>query len=128
MTDQTTAPAGVVSSNQLGLLREWADASGTRFVCRSHGLQTTNTVSHDDLLQLVQAAVVAERERCAQVCDLHSRLTWNDERKAQSRVLAGEIRRWPNTMTTLNVDELVGPRCTCLTGQLGPHYCEVHSP
>ena len=65
MTDKTTAPTGVVSSPELGLLREWAAASGTRFVCRSHGLQTTNTVSHDDLLQLVQAAVVAERERLA---------------------------------------------------------------
>ena len=43
------------------------------------------------------AAVAAERERCAQVCELHSRLTWNDDRKAQSRVLAEEIRRWPNT-------------------------------
>jgi hypothetical protein len=41
--------------------------------------------------------VAAERERCAQVCDLHSRLTWNDDRKTQSRVLAEEIRRWPNT-------------------------------
>jgi hypothetical protein len=41
----------------------------------------------------VAAAVAAERERCAKVCDLHSRLTWNDDRKAQSRVLAAEIRR-----------------------------------
>jgi hypothetical protein len=45
----------------------------------------------------LDAAVAAERERCAQVCELHSRLTWNDDRKAQSRVLAEEIRRWPNT-------------------------------
>jgi hypothetical protein len=21
-----------------------------------------------------------------------------------------------------------GPVCTCLTNQLGPHYCEVHAP
>ncbi|EIF30911.1 hypothetical protein BCh11DRAFT_06423 [Burkholderia sp. Ch1-1] len=21
-----------------------------------------------------------------------------------------------------------GPVCTCLTNQLGPHYCEVHTP
>lgn len=40
-----------------------------------------------------KAAVAAERERCAKICDLHSRLTWNDDRKAQSRVLAAEIRR-----------------------------------
>ena len=39
------------------------------------------------------AAVAEERERCAALCDLHSRLTWNDDRKAQSRVLAAEIRR-----------------------------------
>jgi hypothetical protein len=37
----------------------------------------------------------AERERCASLCELHSRLTWNDDRKAQSRVLAAEIRRGP---------------------------------
>jgi hypothetical protein len=37
--------------------------------------------------------VAAVRERCAALCDLHSRLTWNDDRKAQSRVLAAEIRR-----------------------------------
>jgi len=42
---------------------------------------------------MVAAAVAAERERCASLCDLHSRLTWNDDRKAQSRVLAAEIRR-----------------------------------
>ncbi len=40
--------------------------------------------------------VAAERERCAKLCDLHSRLTWNDDRQAQSRVLAAEIRRGPN--------------------------------
>ncbi|MFM0270153.1 hypothetical protein PQQ59_06180 [Paraburkholderia aspalathi] len=22
----------------------------------------------------------------------------------------------------------LGPVCTCLTNQLGPHYCEVHTP
>ena len=41
----------------------------------------------------IDAAVAAERERCAKLCDLHSRLTWNDDRKEQSRVLAAEIRR-----------------------------------
>jgi hypothetical protein len=52
----------------------------------------------DDRVQDYAARLVAaERERCAQVCDLHSRLTWNDDRKSQSRVLAEEIRRWPNT-------------------------------
>jgi hypothetical protein len=42
--------------------------------------------------------VAAEREWCAKVCDLHSRLTWNDDRRAQSRVLAAEIRRGPNVL------------------------------
>ena len=37
-----------------------------------------------------------ERERCAALCELHSRLTWNEDRKAQSRVLAAEIRRGLN--------------------------------
>ena len=41
----------------------------------------------------VSEAVDAERERCAKLCDLHSRLTWNDDRKEQSRLLATEIRR-----------------------------------
>jgi len=55
------------------------------------------TARHEYTKEDLDAAVAAERERCAQVCDLHSRLTWNDDRKAQSRVLAEEIRRWPNT-------------------------------
>ena len=38
-------------------------------------------------------AAALERERCAKLCDLHARLTWNDDRKAQSRALAAEIRR-----------------------------------
>ena len=41
----------------------------------------------------VSKKVAAERERCAKVCDLYSRLTLNDDRKTQSRVLAAEIRR-----------------------------------
>lgn len=46
-----------------------------------------------DLRAAIDAAVAAERERCAKICDLHSRLTWNDDRQAQSRVLAAEIRK-----------------------------------
>ena len=42
---------------------------------------------------LLRNQVAAERERCAKLAELHSRLTWNDDRKAQSIVLAAEIRR-----------------------------------
>jgi len=34
----------------------------------------------------------AEREACAKLCDLHSRLMWNDDRKAQARTMASVIR------------------------------------
>jgi hypothetical protein len=50
----------------------------------------------DLVAERLLAAVAAERERCAKLCDLHSRLTWNDDRQTQSRVLAAEIRRGPN--------------------------------
>ena len=50
-------------SANTNLLDEWAEASGTVFVSRSHGLQTTATVSRDDLMQLVNVAVELEQKR-----------------------------------------------------------------
>ncbi len=44
------------------LLDEWAEAAGVRFVSRSHGQATTGTVSKDDLLQLVRAALAAHQK------------------------------------------------------------------
>ena len=45
-------------------------------------------------IKAIAAAIeAAERERCAKMAELHSRLTWNDDRKAQSRVIAAELRR-----------------------------------
>jgi hypothetical protein len=41
------------------LLAEWAATSRTRFVSRSHGMQTTDTVSRDALMQLICAARAA---------------------------------------------------------------------
>ena len=65
--NEETQPAGLVRPNDgLGpLLAEWADAACVRFVSRSSGQRTTDTVSKDDLLQLMRAAQAAERERCA---------------------------------------------------------------
>lgn len=58
-------PLCLALTDLLGLLDEWAKASGTHFAARSAGLQTTDTVSRDDLLQLMRAVEAAERERCA---------------------------------------------------------------
>jgi hypothetical protein len=53
----------------------------------------TEYVLRSEAEAAIQEAVAATLERCAKLCDLHARLTWNDDRKAQSRVLAAEIRR-----------------------------------
>lgn len=64
MTDQVARPGGSDSSDVLGpLLDAWAKAEGLRFVNRSYGQYTTNTVSRESLSALVQAAVAAQRER-----------------------------------------------------------------
>lgn len=55
-----------------------------------------NEILHE-IRESVKELIEQEREACAKLCDLHSRLTWNDDRKAQSRVLAAEIRRGSNT-------------------------------
>lgn len=48
------------------LLNDWADAACVRFVSRSYGPRTTDTVNQDDLLQLVRAAMAqADAERAA---------------------------------------------------------------
>ena len=109
MTEQTTAPAGVVSSTELGqpIAYLYHDAStpkdahpwlhSTMLVLAADRRQGLRGETPLLTLEQAEAMVAAERERCAVVCELHSRLSWNDDRKAQSRVLAAEIRRWPNT-------------------------------
>ena len=62
--------------------------------------QVANEIAQEQqatVRRLIAEAVEREREACAALCDLHSRLTWNDDRKAQSRLLAAEIRRGPKT-------------------------------
>jgi len=55
-------------------------------------------VIHDDeLAKFAGLVAAAEREACAKVCDLHSRLMWNDDRKAQARTLASVIRARKDT-------------------------------
>jgi len=61
-----------MSTNKL--IDEWADAACVRFVNRSSGEYTTNTVSRYDLQQLIDAAVARERERAALVCDDEARI------------------------------------------------------
>jgi hypothetical protein len=69
MTDQESRPDGSVSSEGLGpLLDDWAEAACVRFVNRSYGQSTTETVGRDDLLQLMRAVQSAECERiCAAI-------------------------------------------------------------
>lgn len=105
MNTNASGPVGSDSSEGLGMapgrvdlrgidagpLSEWRELVGRGLVKRDADL-----VLVADVARMISKAVAAERERCAALCELHSRLTWNDDRKAQSRVLAAEIRRWPN--------------------------------
>lgn len=68
-------------------------AADRRPTCRNE----TPLYDEPTVRRLIAEAVEKEREACAVLCDLHSRLTWNDDRKAQSRLLAAEIRRGPKT-------------------------------
>ena len=47
------------------------------------------------LLQAAHIGAMSERERCARLCDKHARSGWNDDRKAQAKLLASEIRGGP---------------------------------
>ena len=55
----TAAQPAQPAVEPFALLAEWAATSRTRFVSRSHGMQTTDTVSRDDLMQLICAARAA---------------------------------------------------------------------
>ncbi len=72
----------------------WMVRQGVRTYYVSDAEFVRSSYDYDELVPLYgPGALEAERERCAKLCDLHSRLTWNDDRKAQSRLLATEIRR-----------------------------------
>jgi hypothetical protein len=69
MTTGTT-PGALGSHEQLGpLLEGWANVECVRFVNRSTGQRTTETVSRDGLLDLMRAVQAAERERCAKLVE-----------------------------------------------------------
>lgn len=61
---------GLGFSEGLGpLLEGWANVECVRFVNRSTGQRTTETVSRDGLLDLMRAAQAEERERCARIVE-----------------------------------------------------------
>ena len=51
------------------IVKKWADDNHVSTVNRSYGEQTTAPVSLAALENLVRAAMMAEREACAKVCD-----------------------------------------------------------
>jgi hypothetical protein len=62
---QDDTPGALGSDDQLGpLLGGWANVECVRFVNRSTGQRTTETVSRDGLLDLMRAVQAAARERC----------------------------------------------------------------
>ena len=52
-------PAQPVATSARGLLAAWQAAANVLFVSRSSGQYTTDTVSRDDLIQLIEAAFAA---------------------------------------------------------------------
>ena len=52
-------PAQPVATSARGLLAAWQAAANVLFVSRSSGQYTTDTVSRDDLIQLIEAAFTA---------------------------------------------------------------------
>lgn len=63
------ADAGPVDLVLGPLLDGWANVECVRFVNRSTGQRTTETVSRDGLLDLMRAVQAAERDRCAKLCE-----------------------------------------------------------
>jgi len=55
-TAGTASVAGLQLMSASDLLKAWQDAACVRFVSRSSGQRTTDTVSRDDLIQLINAA------------------------------------------------------------------------
>lgn len=53
----------------LEIVKKWVDDNHVSTVNRSYGEQTTAPVSVAALENLVRAAMTAEREACAKVCD-----------------------------------------------------------
>ena len=124
MTTETTdthspslanTPLALKLTEGLGaLLDGWANVEGVRFVSRSYGQRTTDTVSRDGLLDLMRAVQAAERERFAELREVSRafynatvgqpglRLTTADEAMRDAAKDAGECLRallvasWPN--------------------------------
>lgn len=95
-------PLALVSSDVLGpLLDDWAEAACVRFVNRSYGQSTTDTVSRDDLLQLMRAVQAAECERwsaLAQAVDYGTAHGWPLETLTRlAAIRTAMVAREPNS-------------------------------
>lgn len=97
MTDQTTAPTGVVSSTELGFLPPYKYGEE----CGKLERVWTERDMHTFAAQRVAVAVAAERERCAKLCEDYAMQAMFDgdpeaDHEGAAQLLADKIRK-PNT-------------------------------